>query len=355
MATKELPKGLLLRGDTYHLRFTYKGNLVAESAHTKDLREAERLLNKKKAELHQLVVMGGGRITTLHKAVDEYVASILKTKGKNGARVALKKVTDAIPNKSVKKVEMHEIENVFSDLSKTYKASSVKLYKSYWNAFANWCEKQKYGDIGRFAIGTMKYGRIRFLTPDEQKKLLAELGYKEDYKGKNPTTDKARGENYDLTVMLLDTGLRYSEAAKMDWSQVDLDRKLLYVYRLKDGTPTTLSLTNRLYEVLVRRRKDVEGEYVFPTKLTNTNNGWKWMGIAAKRAGISLTQGNITPHICRHTFATTMVQNGVSLQELQHLLGHSSIEMSLRYAHFQKQDATAKAAAILNKQNEAIA
>jgi site-specific recombinase XerD len=50
-----------------------------------------------------------------------------------------------------------------------------------------------------------------------------------------------------------------------------------------------------------------------------------------------------------------MVQNGVSLQELQHLLGHSSIEMSLRYAHFQKQDATAKAAAILNKQNEAIA
>jgi integrase len=201
----------------------------------------------------------------------------------------------------------------------------------------------------------MKYGRIRFLTPDEQKKLLAELGYKEDYKGKNPTTDKARGENYDLTVMLLDTGLRYSEAAKMDWSQVDLDRKLLYVYRLKDGTPTTLSLTNRLYEVLVRRRKDVEGEYVFPTKLTNTNNGWKWMGIAAKRAGISLTQGNITPHICRHTFATTMVQNGVSLQELQHLLGHSSIEMSLRYAHFQKQDATAKAAAILNKQNEAIA
>lgn len=48
---------------------------------------------------------------------------------------------------------------------------------------------------------------------------------------------------------------------------------------------------------------------------------------AAETAGI----GHVTPHQLRHTFATSMVNSGVSLQVLMALLGHVSSEMSLRY------------------------
>ena len=48
---------------------------------------------------------------------------------------------------------------------------------------------------------------------------------------------------------------------------------------------------------------------------------------AAATAGI----GHVTPHQLRHTFATAMVNAGVSLQALMALLGHVSAEMSLRY------------------------
>ena len=41
--------------------------------------------------------------------------------------------------------------------------------------------------------------------------------------------------------------------------------------------------------------------------------------------------GHVTPHQLRHTFATAMVNAGVSLQSLMALLGHVSAEMSLRY------------------------
>ena len=41
--------------------------------------------------------------------------------------------------------------------------------------------------------------------------------------------------------------------------------------------------------------------------------------------------GHVTPHQLRHTFATAMVNAGVSLQALMALLGHVSAEMSLRY------------------------
>ena len=50
---------------------------------------------------------------------------------------------------------------------------------------------------------------------------------------------------------------------------------------------------------------------------------------AAKSAGI----GHVTPHQLRHTYATALVNAGVSLQALMAILGHVSAEMSLRYGH----------------------
>ncbi len=58
---------------------------------------------------------------------------------------------------------------------------------------------------------------------------------------------------------------------------------------------------------------------------------------SAEVAGI----GHVTPHQLRHTYATALVNAGVSLQALMALLGHVSAEMSLRYAHLF--DATVRA------------
>jgi site-specific recombinase XerD len=50
---------------------------------------------------------------------------------------------------------------------------------------------------------------------------------------------------------------------------------------------------------------------------------------ACKRAGIS----DYVPHDLRHTFASWLVQKGVSLYEVRDILGHSSIKLTERYAH----------------------
>ena len=55
----------------------------------------------------------------------------------------------------------------------------------------------------------------------------------------------------------------------------------------------------------------------------------KELARSAETAGI----GHVTPHQLRHTYATALVNAGVSLQALMALLGHTSAEMSLRYAH----------------------
>jgi integrase len=63
----------------------------------------------------------------------------------------------------------------------------------------------------------------------------------------------------------------------------------------------------------------------------------KELARSAQTAGI----GHVTPHQLRHTYATALVNAGVSLQALMALLGHVSAEMSLRYAHIF--DATVRA------------
>jgi hypothetical protein len=66
-----------------------------------------------------------------------------------------------------------------------------------------------------------------------------------------------------------------------------------------------------------------------------------------KRCGIE----GITLHSLRHTFASRVVQAGLSLVEIQSLLGHSSPVTSLRYAHLVPNQATSKAAIILDRLN----
>ena len=58
-----------------------------------------------------------------------------------------------------------------------------------------------------------------------------------------------------------------------------------------------------------------------------------------------------TVHTLRHTFATRMLKAGITLNDVRVLLGHSSIQTTLRYGHIEASDASRKAVAILNQQH----
>ena len=53
------------------------------------------------------------------------------------------------------------------------------------------------------------------------------------------------------------------------------------------------------------------------------------LGVIAKRAGVA----PFTPHDCRHSYASALVQDGLDLRSVQELLGHESLSSTLIYAH----------------------
>lgn len=82
---------------------------------------------------------------------------------------------------------------------------------------------------------------------------------------------------------------------------------------------------------IVHPRTGAPADFLFTHhgKRLSQNAVRKELNRAAHSAGL----GHITPHQLRHTYATALINAGVSLQALMALLGHVSTQMSLRYAH----------------------
>ena len=77
-----------------------------------------------------------------------------------------------------------------------------------------------------------------------------------------------------------------------------------------------------------------------------TGGAWKdlWLGFkkACSKAGLE----GVTWHTCRHTFASRLTRKGADLVTVKELLGHSSVAVTMRYAHTNR-DAKARAVALL--------
>ncbi|APA71050.1 integrase [Janthinobacterium sp. 1_2014MBL_MicDiv] len=205
--------------------------------------------------------------------------------------------------------------------------------------------------------------RLRYLDSNDEAALLRELdpntvrsGVK-TLEARTPEMQRNIQDNYDLVIMLLDTGCRYSEAANLPWTAVNLEAGTLNIYRSKVNNEDVLFMTDRLREVVLRRHADrrPDARYLFENKL-GTARGYAAQAIkkAMDRAGMNDPDvvkekgGKVTMHTLRHSYASKLVKNGVSLFEVSVLLGHSDPKMTQRYAHLAPNDASKKAVGIIN-------
>lgn len=208
-----------------------------------------------------------------------------------------------------------------------------------------------------------KKGRLRFLTCEEEQRLLIELDPNRHDKGmvapleRTAEIQSQMQDNYDLVVALLDTGMRYDEMAKLPWSSVDMETGVIRIYRSKVDSADTFYMTSRLIEVMRLRNENrsERARYVFEGK-DGEPRGYVYQGIkkAMERAGLNEATvvaekgGKVTIHTLRHTFASRLVQNGVSLAKVSKLLGHASITTTEIYAHLAPNEASEEAVRVLN-------
>lgn len=206
-------------------------------------------------------------------------------------------------------------------------------------------------------------GKVRWLTVAEELRLRAELA------SRVRDDEDSTADNLDLVTLLLDTGARYGEIAKMRWAEVNLDAGVITVYRSKVDNEGSLLLTQRALKVLEARKAKMNARgthwtYVFPALKTigtgravwahkDSCRGHATAGIQAAIDACGLnddpTADRVTPHTFRDTYASRLVQAGVSLLKVSHLLGHANESMTKKYAHLCPDNTGREAAAILDQ------
>ncbi len=208
---------------------------------------------------------------------------------------------------------------------------------------------------------------VRYLSVDEETRLRKAL----DQREANLKQDRVNGNlwreerGYDLypdltnapfadylkplVLLSLNTGARRGELHRLQWEDINFDRKsLALVMRGKRKSHTRhIPLNKEAYETLVgwRAMRPESDKFVFPgkngEKLDNTQTSWETLKKNAKIV-------NFRWHDMRHHFASRLVMNGVPLNTVRELLGHTSVEMTLRYAHLAPEQKE-KAVATLNR------
>jgi len=200
-----------------------------------------------------------------------------------------------------------------------------------------------HGDIPTTKVKKPKYDnkRVRFLSHDEAHNLLEIL------KGKSQ-------ETYEMALLSLHCGLRAGEIFSLTWKDVDLNHELLTLLDTKPSKNRTVSMTADVKASLMAKDQGGKQDLVFPD---HKNDGIRiQISKSFPRAvtevglneGIEDRRQRVTFHTLRHTFASWLVMEGISLYEVKELLGHASLAMTERYAHLAP-DKNKKAAKTMEK------
>jgi integrase len=188
---------------------------------------------------------------------------------------------------------------------------------------------KKWGVPGAFANPTIGFQtqpdacRQRYLTDDELQRLIAALD-----RDQNQLAAKA------IRLLLL-TGARRNEITRARWEHLDWQRKTLLVPMSKTGRPRVITLSSTAIELLRSIVRTDDNPFIFPSAVTGRpcpSLHFPWLRIRREADLLDLRL-----HDLRHSFASFLVNSGVSLYTVQHLLGHTQPRMTQRYAHLTQQ------------------
>lgn len=159
-------------------------------------------------------------------------------------------------------------------------------------------------------------GRTRYLTPDEAKRLLEEC--KDHLK--------------PIVTFALHTGLRRGNVLKLKWENVDLEQGKCWVQSTdhKNRTSRGVPLNSVALGVLRKLAIDKVSPYVFNYRGKPVKTVKEAYNGAVARAGLK----DVTFHTLRHTYASWLAQQNVSMLALKELGGWKTIEMAQRYSHY---------------------
>ena len=279
-----------------------------------------------------------------------------------------------------KEVSMIPYVSPIPELLKTYlvvkkteglSAGTLENYMRILTSFFNWVqkppEKVEANDIRMFIYEYQKNRKVSDRTLDKYREMICwffHWAHTEEYITKNPgrsvkaikheTKERVALNQLELEYLrgacktardkavlefFYSTGCRVSELVGVKLCDINWEEKTVHLFG--KGKKHRVSFINAKCEVALKEYMDVrKGESAnlfvgerFPFESLTKNAVEKAIKELSKRSGVAKT---VTPHILRHTTATQAVNNGMAIEDVSSLLGHSNVNTTMIYAKVSK-------------------
>ena len=311
------------------VRLSIHGREIRRTTGTADKRQAQEYEAKLRAELWHQSRMGERPRYRWEQAVTRWLTERAHLSSIEDDKMHLRWLQNHLGGKFLDDIDVDVVSNVAAR-RKAEGVSNATVNRALAAVRAILrCAERKWGWLkGAPAVQLLPEPkrRVRWLTLAEVQQLIAQLPE----------------HLAEIVRFSLVTGLRKDNVVSLEWSQVDMQRRVAWFHpdQTKNRKALAIPLNAEAVAVLQRQagkhatrvftyqppaKKDEQPRDPRPVNEVNTRAWQK----ALKRAGIE----NFRWHDLRHTWASWHVQAGTPLQALQELGGWSSYEMVLKYAH----------------------
>ena len=332
-------KGIFQRGDNYYIDY-YVNNRRKREMIGPSKRLAETVLKKRKVEIAENKFLDIEKIEKIRfdAFADEYLElhSKLNKSYYTDEKIVglLKKI---FSGKCLHEITSYDVEKFKSERIKEVSPATVNramaVLKSMFNRAIEW-GKAKNNPCKAVKLFKESAPRLRFLEKEEIEKLLANCS-----KHLKP-----------IVIVALNTGMRKGEILGLKWHDIDIQRNIIHLFDTKNSEKMEVPINDIVQRTLIAVPKHPDSPYIFcNTKGEPFYNVRKSFSTTLDKSGII----NFHFHDLRHTFASQLVMAGVDLNTVRELLGHKSLEMTLRYSHLSP-DHKKRAVDVLSRQMDTI-
>ena len=310
----------------YFMKFQANGVRIYESTKTKNRKLAEEMYLNRRAEIIAGIEpirrfeTNDMTFSELSSKYLEYIPGRLRSYPSQ--KVLINKLVKVFGNIKLNAIDIVSIEKMQSniiadDLSAAYANRLTAAVKRMFTKAYEWelISEDVLKKIRKVKLLKGEIKRLRYLSGNEIETLISACGK----------------EIKPIVITALNTGMRKSEILHLTWDRVDLKNRIILLDKTKNGERREIPINQTLLNTLSGIVRNIKTDYVFynPETLKPYCDIKKSFTGALRKAHII----DFHFHDLRHTFSSRLVMSGVDLATIQKLLGHKTINMTLRYAH----------------------
>lgn len=256
-------------------------------------------------------------------------------------RIDLRQFRAQIPSTEISDISQTILEDYIIYLHKNYKPKTVKRKIASVKALFHYLEYREIIEKNPFNKIQLKFREpviLPKIIPLQIVEIFLQVIHRQRRNAKTPYQQKNALRDAAVAELLFATGIRISELCSLKINDVNLSDGIILIYG-KGNKERRLQIGNTdVINILKEYKKEYLSEiqncgHFFANQACRTLSDQTVRRMINKYTSLAAIELHITPHMFRHTFATSLLEADVDIRYIQEMLGHSSITITEIYTH----------------------